>query len=378
MAFNIERTTSMSDNRLRRHIAIVAARLMYERSEKEYYTAKRKAAAQLGVNFVRHPQELPSNREIRDQVQIMARMIEGDGRVKKLQDMRVTALRLMRLLAAFNPRLIGSTLTGHIRKGSDIDIHVFCNETGAITDVLDTYGYEYEVERKRVIKHNNERLFTHIHVAGTYTCELTVYARDLVNYTFKSSITGTGIEKASIAELEQLIAREHPGADTSEEAETVKTVDPLLIWSLLLTPLENVKQDPRYHPEGDALYHSLQAFELARTEVPYDQELITAALLHDVGKAIDPHDHVAAGLEALEGTLTEREEYLIGHHMEAMEYVDRTLGARARAALEMSEWFDDLMTLRDIDTRARRTGVDVCTVDEALRFLKAMDEENGG
>lgn len=350
---------------------------MYERVEKEYFTAKRKAAAQLGVKFRFNPQDLPSNREIRDEIQNLARLYEGESRLDKLADMRLTALKLMRMLESFNPCLIGSTLTGHIRKGSDIDIHVFCNETGAITDVLDTYGYEYEVERKRVIKHNNERLFTHIHVAGTYTCELTVYARDLVNYTFKSSITGTAIEKASIAELEQLIAREHPGADTSEEAETVKTIDPLLIWSLLLAPLENVKQDPRYHPEGDALYHSLQAFELARAEVPYDQELITAALLHDVGKAIDPHDHVAAGLEALEGTLTEREEYLIGHHMEAMEYVDRTLGARARAALEMSEWFDDLMALRDIDDRARRTGVDVSTAEEALAFLKAMDEENG-
>ncbi len=349
---------------------------MYERSEKEYFTAKRKAAAQLGVNFVRHPQELPSNREIRDQVQVMARMIEGDNRVRKLEDMRVRALRLMRLLAAFNPRLIGSTLTGHIRKGSDIDIHVFSNETGAITDVLDTYGYEYEVEHKRVIKHNHERMFTHIHVAGTYTCELTIYTRDLVNYTFKSSITGTAIERASIAELEQLIAREHPDADTSEEAETVGAVDPLLIWSLLLAPLESVGQDPVYHPEGDALYHSLQAFELAREEVPYDQELITAALLHDVGKAIDAHDHVSAGLEALEGTLTEREEFLIGHHMAAMEYGDHTLGARARAELEASEWFDDLMTLRDVDNRARRTGVEVCTVEEALAFLKMMDEES--
>ena len=27
-------------------------------------------------------------------------------------------------------------------------------------------------------------------------------------------------------------------------------------------PLESVKQNPKYHPEGDALYHSLQVFEL--------------------------------------------------------------------------------------------------------------------
>jgi hypothetical protein len=366
----------MPDNRLRRHIAIEAARLMYERIEKEYFTAKRKAAARLGVNFRYNPQDLPSNREIRDQIQILARMFEGDARLQKLKDMRVAAIRLMRLLAAFHPRLIGSALTGHIRKGSDIDIHVFSSETGAITDLLETYGYAYDVERKRVIKHNTERLFTHIHVAGPYTCELTVYAREFVNYTFKSSVTGKAIERASIAELEQIIAREHPDADLSEEAEVAAAADPLLIWSLLLPPLENVKQDPRHHPEGDALYHSLQAFELARAEVPYDQELITAALLHDVGKAIDPNDHVAAGLEALEGTLSQREEFLIAHHMDAQAYGNRTIGAKLLARLQASEWFEDLLTLRDIDDRARRRGVDVCTVEEALSFLRGLNQEN--
>ena len=34
----------------------------------------------------------------------------------------------MRLLRPFRPRLIGSVMTGHVRKGSDIDIHVFCRQ----------------------------------------------------------------------------------------------------------------------------------------------------------------------------------------------------------------------------------------------------------
>ena len=34
----------------------------------------------------------------------------------------------------------------------------------------------------------------------------------------------------------------------------------------LLLPLENVKGRLKYHPEGDALYHSLQVFDLARDE----------------------------------------------------------------------------------------------------------------
>ena len=33
-----------------------------------------------------------------------------------------------------------------------------------------------------------------------------------------------------------------------------------------------------------------------------------------------------------------------------------------------SEWFEDLLTLRDIDTRARSRGVPVCDIEEALAF----------
>ena len=81
-----------------------------------------------------------------------------------------------------------------------------------------------------------------------------------------------------------------------ELARLADHVDRFAIYRMRLAPLESVKQNPRYHPEGDALYHSLQVFELARAERPYDEEFLLAALLHDVGKAIDPADHVTAAI----------------------------------------------------------------------------------
>lgn len=366
----------MADARIRRQIALLAARLMYERQESEYFTAKRKAARQLGIEYRYHPGDLPSNREIRDQIQAFAQLYEGDKRHENLKAMRLEALAMMRLLSAFSPKLIGSTLTGHVRQGSDIDIHVFSNHLSSVTIVLDEQQYQYDVERKRIRKFNEERIFTHIHIRARFNFELTLYDQDKVNYAFKSSITGKAIERASVAELEQLLREQYPGIELDEQVrELEEPVDRYERYRMLLEPLAGVKQNAQYHPEGDALYHSLQVFELARQQRPWDEEFLAAALLHDVGKAIDPADHVAAGLEALEGTITDRTQFLIAHHMDAHAYNEGTLGHRARIRLQQSGDFDDLLLLRELDCAGRRRGATVCGVKEALAYLQAMEDE---
>src|SRR5437016_3111767 len=192
----------MSNVKLRQAIALEAARLMYERVESEYFTAKRKAAKRLCPRGVK-PGDLPSNAEIREQIQVFARLHEGDKRTVNLRDMRLEALRLMRLLRPFKPRLIGSVMTGHVRKGSDIDIHVFTDAPALVTDLLEQEGYQYDLERKQILKHGEARVFTHVHVFARFNFELTVYAEDRAHYAFKSSITGKTIERASIKELEE-------------------------------------------------------------------------------------------------------------------------------------------------------------------------------
>ncbi len=366
----------MADERIRRQIAFLAAQLMYHRTESEYFTAKRKAAKQLGVEYRFRPADLPSNAEIRDQIQTMARIHEGPKRLDHLRDMRFEALRLMRKLARFRPRLIGSVWTGHVRQGSDIDIHIFSDSQAIVTDVLEEFGLPYEVEHKRIVKYGEERVFTHIHIDDRFPYELTLYPEDKVHYVFKSSITGQPIERASIAELEASLKAEDPEVDLDFEVERVEDqIDRFELYRLLLRPLEGVKQSPKYHPEGDALYHSLQVFELARDERGYDEEFLLAALLHDVGKAIDPADHVVAGLQSLEGTITPRTETLIALHMDALAYRDGTLGARARSRLEQSEEFEDLMLLRELDSRGRQPGAVVCELEEALDYIRKLADE---
>ncbi len=370
----------MSDGKLRQAIALEAARLMYEHVESEYFTAKRKAAKRLCRRGVK-PEDLPSNAEIREQVQLFARLHEGDRRTRHLRDMRLEALRLMRILRPFRPRLIGSVMTGHVRKGSDIDLHVFCDSPGLVADLLEQAGCQYDLERKQVVKHGESRIFTHIHVHDRFSFELTVYPEDKAHYVFRSSITGKAIERASIAELEEFLAREYPDLKLDEEiaaAEEASIADPYPVFRLLLLPLEKIKGSARYHPEGDVLYHSLQVFELARDARPYDVELLQAALLHDVGKGLDPANHVEAALEALDGLISERTHFLIEHHMNAHLYRAGTLGARLRRLLEASPDFEDLLLLEECDSKGRVSGAVVGTVDEALEYLRETERQNEG
>jgi predicted HD phosphohydrolase len=367
----------MSDPRVRREIALRAAQMMYAREESEYFTAKRKAAKMVrGGGGSDRARDLPSNKEIREQILLLAELIEGDERRRELREMRVEALRFLRLLARWKPRLIGSVLTGHVRSGSDIDIHVFSDSPASVADLVAREGCDCDVERKRVVKHNEARIFTHIHVAARFPVELTVYARDKANYPFKSSITGKLIERANTTELETLLRTEYPEMDIELElSRTDDLMDPFDLYEMLLRPLEKVQQNPAYHPEGDALYHSLQVFELARQVRSYDQEFLLAALLHDVGKAIEPHDHVAAGLEALGDSITERTAWLIEHHMLAHECREGRLGVRARRRLTEHADFEDLMLLSEADQAGREPGVVVCTVEEAIDYLKALDDQ---
>lgn len=362
----------MKPSKLRRQITWEAARLMYERRETEYFRAKQKAAQHVHRGWVK-PADLPSNAEIRDEIQALARMHEGEARHHHLRDMRLEALRLMRLLERYRPRLIGSVLTGHIRQGSDIDLHLFADGLDGILAVLDNEAMVYDVERKRVRKQEEEHTYTHIHIHDRYPFELTIYPSNQVHHIFKSSITGKPIERASIKELEELLAREEPDRDLEADVAAIdEQVDRFRVYEALLLPLESVKQSPKYHPEGDALYHSLQVFDLARDEVPYDEELLTAALLHDIGKAIDPQNHVTAALEALQGYITDRTAWLIAHHMEAQAILDGTIGARAHRRLKASEDYEELVLLARCDRAGRRAGVEASELTEALDYLREL------
>ena len=145
----------------------------------------------------------------------------------------------------------------------------------------------------------------------------------------------------------------------------------------LLLPLEQVKLNPQFHPEGDCLNHTLQVFDLARHERPYDEEFLLAALLHDIGKAIDRKDHIGAGLAALGESITPRTAWFIEHHTEANQLAEGRLGMRAKRRLEAHEDFAELELFSKCDRGGRQKNVQVPDVDEAIKYLRDLEQEHG-
>ncbi len=148
------------------------------------------------------PADLPSNSERRDEIQAFARLHEGTTRTDNLRQSRLSALKRMRLLHRFPPRLIGGLGTSHIRQGSELDIRVFSDSIASVTAVPESEMLRFDVERTDVKKDGQHRIDTHAHVKGDFPFEPTVYGCDKQNFAFKRSITGKAIERASIKELE--------------------------------------------------------------------------------------------------------------------------------------------------------------------------------
>ena len=140
----------------------------------------------------------------------------------------------------------------------------------------------------------------------------------------------------------------------------------------LLEPLDRVRLHRDTHPEGDLLYHSLQVFELARDARPWDEEFVTAALLHDVGKGIDPFDAETSTLKALDGIVWERTIWFVENLSTQHRLYDGTIGIRARRRLSQHTDGEDLKLLAKCDSDGRVPGRRVCELDEAIDYLKCL------
>lgn len=186
-------------NRVVRIAAFEAARLMVDGTESEYLHAKKRAVLKLGSR-------LPSNRAIKECISLITRHELGDNAVDtRVREMRTIALEIMTALDDCDPFLIGSTLSGKIRRTSDIDLHAYSDDWESLKCRLLDIGYE-DVEEELV--ENRKGTFVHLRWdEHGYPVEITIYpwaTRDQILY---SSVTGKPMKRADLKAVQALLRK---------------------------------------------------------------------------------------------------------------------------------------------------------------------------
>jgi hypothetical protein len=197
-----KRAPTRSDH-LRSAVAQEAARLMAEHGIQDYLVAKRKAAERYGVvdgSF------LPKNVEIEAALAAHQRLFAGDRHVSSLQQQRRIALQAMRLLAGFEPRLVGAVLNGTATEFTDIQLHVFSDSPEAVYLHLMERRYDYEVfERKLKLSPERQIAVPTVRFEmGGEIIEAFVFPTDGIRQAPISPVDGKPMRRAGIAETEEL------------------------------------------------------------------------------------------------------------------------------------------------------------------------------
>jgi hypothetical protein len=189
---------------LRRALAQEAARIMAEHGIEDFLQAKRKAADRLGVHDVA---VLPKNIEIEAALRAHLRLFGRDMHDHSLKDQRRIALDTMRLLAEFQPRLVGSVLTGTATNHSDINLHLFADSSEAVAIRLLDMGIPHEFYERRV-KMDAERSVSHPALrfdANGRTVDATVFPVDGIRQSPYSPVDGRPMKRADAREVAELV-----------------------------------------------------------------------------------------------------------------------------------------------------------------------------
>jgi hypothetical protein len=200
----MNRRASPRNGNLRRALAQEAARIMAQHGIHDFLTAKRKAAAALGVG---DSSALPRNTEIEQALVEYQRLFDAGGHAQTLQEQRRAALHAMHWLSQFEPRLVGPVLSGTATAHADIQLHLFADRSENVMLRLMDQGIAHEITERRV-RLDSERTKAYpglrFAVHNQYV-EATVFPLDGIRQAPVSPVDGKPMRRADVAELASLL-----------------------------------------------------------------------------------------------------------------------------------------------------------------------------
>ena len=196
-------------------VAQEAARIMREEGIRDFLLAKRKAAQRLGVV---DRGSMPGNDEIADALEEQQRLFGGQAYEERLRELRRTARWAMSLFEDFEPRLVGSLLTGAVTNQTAVNLHVFADTPEMIAYRLMERSIPYDVGERRV-RYTTDRwearpMYTFL--ADDVVIEAAVFPLDGLRQPPSCPVEGRPMKRLRLPELEALTdERERASPDQS-------------------------------------------------------------------------------------------------------------------------------------------------------------------
>lgn len=198
--------TNTREDQLRRAVAQEAARIMAEHGIEDFLLAKRKAAERLMVSST-NAAALPKNAEIEAALIEHQRLFQAQHHDQKIHQLRSAALRLMRLLSDFKPRLVGSVLSGSATAHTEINLHVFVDHPEQVAMHLEELGIIAQHAEKKFRYEANRQLSypSFKFVAGQQSIEVVVFPIHGIRQAPNSPVDGKPMARADVAEVQGLL-----------------------------------------------------------------------------------------------------------------------------------------------------------------------------
>jgi hypothetical protein len=193
-----------TEQKLRQEIAHRAARLVAIEGTRDYLTAKRKAASQLGICEKKY---LPGNIEIEKALVDYQQLFHGDSQHGNLLQLRCKAAESMRAFRQFNPRLVGSVLSGSATEYSEITLHLFSDNPEEIILYLINNGMPYETCDRRIRTARDVASFFPAcrFIAGQTPIVLIIFPLVQQNHPPLDPVDGNPMRRANESEITSLI-----------------------------------------------------------------------------------------------------------------------------------------------------------------------------
>lgn len=180
-----------------------AARILCEESLLDYRSAKLKAAQRLGLGA---RVALPDNAAIEAAVIDYQRLFGGEEYARHLIALRQAAVSALRLLAEFQPRLVGGAVSGAITAAHRVQLHGFAEKPESLDLFLEHRGIPFEQDERtyRYPGGREEAVPLARFEAGEIGIDVAMFTIDDLRRLPLSPTNGLAMKRLTLADAEAL------------------------------------------------------------------------------------------------------------------------------------------------------------------------------